>query len=69
MTVISEDHCSIRYVRDQYKTQKMCDEAVDCYLTALKFVPDRYKTPTMYIRVIYEDPFSIRYVLDQCKSR
>ena len=29
-----------RYVPDQYKTQQMCDEAVDDCLAALKFAPD-----------------------------
>ena len=35
-----EDPFSIRYVRDQYKTQQMYDEAVDYCLAVLKFVPD-----------------------------
>ena len=32
--VISEDPCWIRYAPDQYKTQKMCDKAVDDCLAA-----------------------------------
>ena len=32
--VISEDPCWIRYVPDQYKTQKMFDKAVDDCLAA-----------------------------------
>ena len=35
-----EDPFSIRYVREQYKTQQMYDEAVDYCLAVLKFVPD-----------------------------
>ena len=27
--IISDDPFSIRYVSDQYKTQQMCDKAVD----------------------------------------
>ena len=37
--IISDDPFSIRYVSNQYKTEQMCDEAVDDYLVALKFVP------------------------------
>ena len=39
-SIISEDPFSIRYVPDQYKTQKMRDKAVNDYLDALKFVLD-----------------------------
>ena len=37
----------IRYVPDQYKTQQMCDKAVDDCLAALKFVPDWFVTSKM----------------------
>ena len=36
--VVSEDSCSVRYVPDHYKTQQICDEAVDGWLAVLKFV-------------------------------
>ena len=39
-SVIYEDPFLIRHILDQYKTQQMCDEAVDGYLAALKFVSD-----------------------------
>ena len=42
--IISGDLFPIRYVPDQYKTQQMCDKAVDDFLTALKFVPDWFVT-------------------------
>ena len=42
--IISGDPFPIRYVSDQYKTQQMCDKAVDDFLTALKFVPDWFVT-------------------------
>ena len=38
--IIFEDPFSIRYVREQYKTQQMYNEAVDDCLAVLKFVPD-----------------------------
>ena len=46
-SIISEDLFSIRYVPDQYKTQKMCDKAVDDSLAALKFIPDWLVTSKM----------------------
>ena len=30
----------LKFCPDKYKTQEMCDEAVDSCLLALKFVPD-----------------------------
>ena len=32
----------IQYYHGKYKTQAMCDEAVDDYLAASKFVPDKF---------------------------
>ena len=30
----------LNHCRDRYKTQKMCNKAVDSYLPTLKFIPD-----------------------------
>ena len=32
------------FVRECYKTQKMCDQAVNDYFSAIQFVPDSYIT-------------------------
>ena len=45
--VVSEDCFSIRYVPDQYKTQEMCNKAIDDFLSALKFVSDWFLTSKM----------------------
>ena len=42
--VVSEDPFLIVYCPDKYKTQSMCDEAVDDSLAALKLVPDWFVT-------------------------
>ena len=42
--VVSEDPFLIVYCCDKYKTQEMCDEAVDDCLAALKFIPDWFGT-------------------------
>ena len=38
--IVFDKPFSIRYVPDQYKTQQMCDKAVDDCLASLKFVAD-----------------------------
>ena len=43
----SETPFSLRYVRDQYKTKKMCNKAVDDCLAALKLAPDWFVTRKM----------------------
>ena len=52
----------LKYCLDRYKTQEICDEAVDSYLAALKFVPDWFVTREMiknliilYFIKIYDD--------------
>ena len=37
---VDEDPFLTVYCPDKYKTQKMCDEAVDYSLAILKFIPD-----------------------------
>ena len=49
---ISEDPFPVRYVPDQYKTQQMCDEAVDDCLAALKFTPDWFVTSKMIKKLL-----------------
>ena len=45
--IICEDLFWTRHVPDQYKTQQMCDKAVDDCLATLKFVPDWFVTSKM----------------------
>ena len=49
--IIFNDPFSIRYVTDQYKTQQMCDKAVDDCLAALKFVRDWFVASKMIKRL------------------
>ena len=46
-SVVSEDTFLIVYCPDKYKSQRMCDEAVDNCLAALKFIPDLFVTCKM----------------------
>lgn len=45
--VVSEDPFMLEYCLNRYKTQKMCDEAVDDRLLPLKFVPDCFFTDNL----------------------
>ena len=38
--IVSDDPFKLKYCHDKYKTQEMCNKAVDDFLPALKFVPD-----------------------------
>ena len=38
--LVSEEPFMLKYCLDGYKTQEMCDKAVDAFLSTLKFVPD-----------------------------
>ena len=40
LRVVSEDPFLIVYYPDRYKTQRMCDEAVNCSIAALRFLSD-----------------------------
>ena len=45
--VVSADSFLIVYCPDKYKTQGICDEAVDSPLAALKLIPDWFVTSKM----------------------
>ena len=42
--VVSKEPLSRKYSFDKYKTQDVCDKAVDAFLPALKFVPSWFVT-------------------------
>ena len=44
---VSEDPFLIIYCSNKYKTQSLCDEAVDECKAALTFTPDRFVTSKM----------------------
>ena len=45
--VVPEDPFSIVYCPDKYKTQRMCEEAVDDSLAAWKIIPNIFITSKM----------------------
>ena len=57
-TVVSVYSFLIVYCPVKYKTQKICDEAVDDCLAALKFIPDRFvtsRTIKKFLNALYAD--------------
>ena len=48
-SVVFEDLFLIRVVPDQYKTQQMCDKAVNDCLAGMKLVPDLFATSQMIL--------------------
>ena len=53
----SEDPYMLKYCLYKYKTQEMCDKAVNSYLLALNFVPDWFVTNKI-IDKLYSAMFS-----------
>ena len=49
--------------------QKMCGKAVNRCFFVFDSIPNQYKTQKMCSSIICEDPFSIRYDLDQYKTQ
>ena len=47
------DSFSLRYLPDQYKTEKMCDKAADDCLAALKFVPNWFVRNKIMIKKVF----------------
>ena len=61
MAVVS-DPFLIVYCNDKYKTQKICDKAVDDSLAALKLIPDWFVTSKM-IKELYTALYADENVL------
>ena len=56
-------------IPDKYKTQRMCDEAVDDYLAALKIIPDWLVTSIMIKKLfnaLYIDDNILYFSEDSC---
>ena len=52
-------------IRDQYKTQEMCDTVASHDSTLIVYCPDKYITQKMYDEAVDEDPFLIIYCPDK----
>ena len=67
--VVSQDPSLIVYCPDEYKTQRMLDEAVIDFLAELKLVPDWFVTSKMIKKlftVLYEDENILYFNEDSC---
>ena len=49
---------------DRFKTQEMCNKAVEKDSWALRFVPDHLKTQKMCDDAVWEEPFTLHFVPD-----
>ena len=52
---VQSDPWALRYVPDQYKSQKMCNEAVQSDLWLLEYVPDQFVTQEMWHEEEFDD--------------
>ena len=62
--VISEDLFMLVYCPDRYEIQKMCNEAVDDCLVALRFITNWFVTIKM-IKNLLTDLYAVKYTLFQ----
>ena len=60
--VVNTHSSTIQFVSKCYKTQKICEKALN---ESFLNITDRYETQKMFDRIISDDHFSIRYVPDQ----
>ena len=54
----------LEFVPGQYKTQKMCERAVEDDPGTIEFVTDHLKTKKMCERAVEDDPYNLEYVPD-----
>ena len=62
-SVVYKDPFILMYCPNKHKSQRLCDEAVDNSLAALKFIPDWFLTSKMlyWLMVIYL--FLIKFII------
>ena len=46
--IVFKEPVMLKYCHDRYKTQEMCDKAVDAYLPSPKFRPDWFVTNKVF---------------------
>ena len=51
------------YVPECFKTQEMCDKAVDIHLSVIQFVPEYFKTKVVCNKAFPKDYFMLKYGL------
>ena len=59
---VQRDSWVLEYVSNQYKTQKICNEAIGEHPGALGYVPDRFKTQEMCEFAVGEDHYALEHV-------
>ena len=55
----------IQFVPDWYKTLKICDKAADTCSFVFYSVPDQYKNQEMCFKVIFKEPFMLKFCFDE----
>ena len=66
---VSNYPSAMQFVPEFYKTQEMCDKAVNTCFLVFYSGPDRYKTQEMCDRVVSKDAFMLIYCTDRYKTQ
>ena len=68
-SAVRREPYTLRFVHDQYKTQKMCDKAMYTEPLPLAYVPDRLKTQEMCSSAVRREQDSLKFVPDHFKAQ
>ena len=65
---VEERSYMLEVVPNHFKTQKMCDKAVDCIPWSLAHVPNYFKTQEMCNKAVYKNLCCLKYLPDYLKA-
>ena len=63
-----QENVKINMILDHFKTQDMCNKAIDKDLWSLAEVPEHFKTQEMCNKAVEKDPYSLAEVPDHFKT-
>ena len=61
---VEDEPDTLKFVPDDFKTQRMCERAVEDEPETLEFVPDHIKAQEMCDKAVEEDPCALEFVPD-----
>ena len=67
--MFNEDPSSLRHIPDKFKTQEICEKALEQDSWQLENVPDYFKTQDMCIEAVEDEPHPLLYVPDHFKTQ
>jgi hypothetical protein len=63
-----EEGAALQYVPDQFKTEKLCLQAIRKDVAAIQYIPNSMKTERFYLTVVADNGTAMQYVPDRFKT-